>query len=62
MAHTVRDIVTHLGDPNLVRKLVLVEDAMSPVPSFEPQEQQFLGDMRALGMRSTTTTQFLATA
>ncbi len=54
LANTVRDIVTAFGDPAMVRKLHLLVDATSPVPGFESYADDFLRDMRALGMRITT--------
>lgn len=59
LAHTVRDIAAQFADPAWVRKLVLLEDATSPVPGFEAHATDFLRDMTALGMRTTTTDQFL---
>ncbi len=61
LANTVRDIARNLADPAFVQKLVLLEDATSPVPGFETYEADILRDLLALGMRTTTTTQFLAT-
>ena len=60
LANTVRDIAAQFSDPTWVRKLVLLEDATSPVPGFEPYATDFLRDMTALGMSTTTTDRFLA--
>ena len=62
LAHTVRDIAAQFADPSWVRKLVLLEDATSPVPGIEAFADDFLRDMTALGMRTTTTDQFLRAA
>lgn len=62
LANTVRDIATQLADPAWVRKLVLLTDAMSPVPGFESYADDFVRDITALGMATTTTTQFLRAA
>ncbi|MCA9573154.1 MAG: hypothetical protein KC656_35205, partial [Myxococcales bacterium] len=60
LAHTVRDIAASFRDPAAVRKLVLLTDATSPVPGFEPLADAFLKDLVALGMKTSTTTDFLA--
>lgn len=60
LANTVRDIAANFSDPAWVRKLVLLEDATSPVPGFESYAADFLRDMTALGMTTTTTDRFLA--
>jgi nicotinamidase/pyrazinamidase len=60
LANTVRDIAAQFSDPRWVRKLVLLEDATSPVPGFENYATDFLRDMTALGMSVTTTDRFLA--
>jgi len=62
LANTVRDIAAQLPDPSLVAKLTLLTDATSPVPGFEPFADDFLRDMTAAGMRTTTTDQFLRLA
>lgn len=59
LANTVRDIAREFGDRSLVRKLVLLRDATSPVPGFEAYEQDFLRELSALGMQTTTTDRFL---
>lgn len=60
LANTVRDIVSAFNDPELVRKLVLLTDASSDVTGFENLGDQFLADMVAAGMKTATTTDFLA--
>jgi nicotinamidase-related amidase len=62
LAHTVRDIAAQFADPTWIAKLVLLEDATSPVPGFEALADDFVRDMTALGMRTTTTDQFLRAA
>jgi len=62
LANTVRDIAAQFADPSWVRKLTLLTDATSPVPGFEAFADDFLRDMAALGMRTTTTDQFLRKA
>ena len=60
MANTVRDIAAQFSDPTYVAKMVLLTDATSPVPGFESFQDDFLRDLSALGMRTSTTTEFLA--
>lgn len=60
LANTVRDVVAEFNDDSLVKKLVLLEDATSPVPGFEAQQDQFVKDMKAKGMQISTTKDFLA--
>ncbi len=62
LANTVRDIAANFADPKTISKLLLLTDATSPVPGFENYADQFLKDLTALGMRSTTTSAFLAAA
>lgn len=60
VANTVRDIATQFADTSFVSKLVLLTDATSPVPGFESLADDFVRDMTALGMGTTTTTAFAA--
>lgn len=60
LANTVRDIVAAFNDPELVRKLVLLTDASSDVTGFENLGDAFLADMVKAGMKTATTTDFLA--
>lgn len=60
LANTVRDIADHLAEPSFIQKLVLLEDATSNVPGFEDAGAAFLRDLTGRGMRTTTTTAFLA--
>ena len=60
LANTTRDIVAEFNDDTLVKKLVLLEDATSPVPGFEKNQEQFVKDMKAKGMQVATTKDFLA--
>jgi nicotinamidase-related amidase len=58
VANTIRDIANNFGDEN-VSKLVLIEDTTSPVTGFEDLAQQFLAEMKARGMRTVKSTEFL---
>lgn len=58
VANTVRDIADALGE-EYVSKMVILKDAMSPVPGFENLEEDFFKEMSQKGMKITTTTEFL---
>ena len=58
LANTVRDVANNFGDDRLVSKIVLLTDATSPVPGFEPFQDDFLREMTARGMKLSTTTDF----
>ncbi len=60
LANTVRDIATHFADPATVSKLVLLTDASSNVPGFDGLGDSFVRDLTALGMKTSTTTDFLS--
>lgn len=60
LANTVRDIADNFGDDSYVQRLVLLEDATSPVPGFEQYQTDFIRDMTKRGMRISTTRDFLA--
>ncbi|MEZ4317677.1 MAG: hypothetical protein R3F61_09235 [Myxococcota bacterium] len=60
LANTVRDIAAGFRDRRAIEKLVLLTDATSPVPGFEPLAVDFVRDLKALGMKTATTTDFLA--
>ena len=60
LANTVRDIATHFIDPATIAKLVLLTDASSSVPGFEHLGADFVKDLISRGMKTATTTDFLA--
>ncbi len=60
LANTVRDIATNFGDDSYIRRLVLLEDATSPVPGFEAYQTDFVREMTARGMQISSTRDFLA--
>ena len=60
VANTVRDLANSFGDDRLVSKIVLLQDAVSPVGGFESFQDDFLREMTARGMTLSTTTDFLA--
>jgi len=59
LANTVRDIALKFADPKYVSKLVLLTDASSNVPTFEKYGDDFMRELTAKGMRTSTTTDFL---
>ena len=60
LASTVRDIANNFGDESYVGKLVLLEDATSPVPTFEKFQTDFITEMTAKGMKLATTANWMA--
>ena len=60
LAHTVRDIANGFGDDSLVARMVLLTDASSDIPGFEPHASSFIDEMTRRGMQLSTTTDFLA--
>ena len=60
LANTVRDIAAGFQDRRAIEKLVLLTDATSPVPGFEALADDFIRDLTAMGMKTATTTDFLA--
>lgn len=60
LANTVRDIAAGFQDRKAIEKLVLLTDATSPVPGFEALADDFVRDLVAMGMKTATTTDFLA--
>ncbi|MGC3965722.1 MAG: cysteine hydrolase [Rhodocyclaceae bacterium] len=61
-SHCVKATVEHVADSLGVntRKLVLIEDCMSPVGGFEAQARDFLAAMRERGARTTTAADVVA--
>jgi len=58
VANTIRDIADNF-EPANIQKLVLIEDTTSPVSGFEALGEQFLIEMKARGMRTAQSTEFL---
>lgn len=61
LANTVRDIADEFGDDSYVKKIVLLEDATSPVTGaidFTPQADKFVEEMKARGMQVATTAEY----
>jgi len=55
--HTIKDLVNfdEFTQRTIPKKLILLEDAMSPVPTFEKQAVDFLKEMQYKGATVTTT-------
>jgi len=60
LANTVRDIANNFANDSYVQKLVLLEDATSPVPSFESLQDDFINEMVGRGMQLSKTTEWMA--
>jgi nicotinamidase-related amidase len=59
LANTFRDTASCFADASSIRKMVLLTDASSPVPGFQKFADDFVHDMKSLGMRLSTTTDIL---
>jgi len=59
VANTVRDIMTNFSDPVYIKKLYILEDAMSDVTGFEQLGHSFIEDFVKAGGNITTTNKFL---
>lgn len=58
VANSVRDIADNFGDIN-IKKMVLLEDTCSNVPTFEKLGEDFVTDLTARGMQLSSSTEFL---
>lgn len=59
VANTIRDVAAN-ATPEFAQKMVLLRDATSPVPGFEKLQDDMISDMMKLGMKISTTTEFLS--
>jgi nicotinamidase-related amidase len=57
LANSIRDLAGLC--PDIVKKLVLLTDATSPVPGSEKLQEDFIKEMTAKGMQLSTTDKFL---
>ncbi len=57
VANSVRDILNEFGQEH-AKKFVILTDATSSVTGFEKMGEDFIAEMKALGMRFSTTTTF----
>lgn len=60
VANTMTDMVNYFADDSLVKKIVYLKDASSPVPGFEKMEVDFINEMTGRGMQLMTAKEFLA--
>lgn len=60
VANTASQVATYFSDPKYIGKMVFLRDASSNVPGFEFLGDKFLSDMHQRGMKTSTTTEFLA--
>lgn len=58
--NSVLDLADLFNDDSCISKLVLLIDAVSPVPGFEKMQEDFISNMVARGMKTSTTTAFMA--
>lgn len=58
--NTVRDIVAFSSSDEFVKKCVLLTDACDDVPGFESYGEDFVRDMTKLGMKTSTTLDYLS--
>lgn len=59
VANTLRDIRKAYGSDEKMKRIVLLEDAMSPVTTFEQLQTEFFAEMKAAGVQFNTTDNFL---
>jgi nicotinamidase/pyrazinamidase len=59
VASTVRDLADNFSDPASIKKMVLLTDASSDIPGFEKFAEDFMAELTARGMKTTTTMDFL---
>lgn len=59
VANTVRDLADSFGDDRLVSKIVLLQDAVSPVGGFGDYQSRFVAEMTARGMTLSSTREFM---
>ena len=58
--NTIFDIASAFGDDSYISKVVLLEDATSPVPGFENLQDDFIKELTGRGMKLSTTVDFLS--
>ena len=60
VANSLYDLLKSFKDNSYAKKIVLLADAMSPVPGFESLQDKFFQDMKSAGVRFSTTQEYLA--
>lgn len=59
LRHTFKDIVDNFSEPSFIKKMVLLTDCSSSVSGFEKEGQDFIKEMTARGMRTSTSDKYL---
>jgi len=59
VANTALDLFEEYGDMHIMDKLILINDATSPVPGFEHLEKDFIDRLSKVGLRQKTTIDIL---
>lgn len=60
LANTGKDVAANFSDPRYVEKITLLTDATSNVAGFDSYGDQFIKDLVAMGMKTSTCADFLA--
>ncbi len=63
VANTLRDLIDAIGGIEFAKKIWLLTDCMSPVVGvidFTPMQDQFIADMKALGVNTATTDEIMS--
>lgn len=60
VANSVFDVANAFGDDSYIKKLVLLTDTISPVTGCEALQENFIKEMTARGMRTSTSDKYLA--
>jgi nicotinamidase-related amidase len=58
VANSIKDLVNEFNNTN-IKKIILLEDAMSPVTGFETVQEDFIKEMVSKGVQLNTTMEFL---
>jgi nicotinamidase/pyrazinamidase len=59
VANTINDLISNFTNFDCAKKIVLLEDAMSPVTGFEKLTEDFFNNMKSKGVTFAKTTDFL---
>lgn len=60
LANTVRDVANNFSSEDYIKKLILLEDATSPVTGFANLQKDFIEEMTARGMKVSTTADWMS--
>jgi len=60
LANTVRDVANNFSSEEYVKKMILLEDATSPVPGFENLQEDFIKEMTQRGMKISKTLNWMS--